>query len=184
MSPLGRGKTSELIQFAKNYRQSAVAIILSPEQEDVSIILTERMAYDGPHSAQISFPGGRFEDFDFDFSQTAIRETREEIGIELNTNHLLGKLSNVYVPVSRFLIHPYVFYLDKKPIFTNNYEVKETFFIFKSQLINPSNVSTMDVQINQQTTINVPCFNFNDKKVWGATALILNELKSILTRIQ
>lgn len=179
MSPTGRGRTSELLQFAKNYRQSAVAIILFLYQDNLRIILTERMPYDGPHSSQISFPGGRYEDNDTFFYTTAIRETREEIGIILQENHLFGKLSNVYIPVSRFLIHPFVFFYSGTPVFKNNYEVKETFSISLRQLLDNQFVTKMTIDTGD-TKLTVPCFSFEGKNIWGATAIILNELKQLV----
>lgn len=183
MSPTGRGKTSELIKFAKGYRQSSVAIILFSKDDTINIILTERMAYDGPHSAQISFPGGRYEDFDKNYIQTAIRETNEEIGVQLDEANLLGKLSNVFIPVSKFLVHPYVFYCESEPQFANNYEVKETFSITTLELQDDQFVKTMDVQVGEKLIVNVPCFEFKDKKIWGATAIILNEFKTLINSL-
>lgn len=183
MSPSGRGKSSELFEAADFYKISSVAIILVQSEDSLKIILTQRMDYEGAHSGQISFPGGRKEDFDTELWDTAIRETQEEIGVQLQAENLLGKLTNVYIPVSGFLVYPFVFYLEEMPTFTNNYEVKETFFITSEQLLNEHSVSKMSVTVNAKFKMIVPCFSIENRQIWGATAIILNELKMLLQRV-
>jgi len=182
MSPVGRGKSSEALANATDYRQSAVAIILFKSQEEYRIILTQRVAYEGTHGGQISFPGGRKEEENKDFSDTAIRETYEEIGIQLRSDLLIGKLTDVFIPVSSFLVHPYVFFYDKDPVFTNNYEVSETFSISITDLLAKSSISVMDIIVGNNFKMKVPCFRINQKEIWGATAIMLNELKEIIKR--
>lgn len=182
MSPTGRGKSSEALANATDYRQSAVAIIFFKSQEEYRVILTQRGAYEGTHGGQISFPGGRKEEEDRDFTNTAIRETYEEIGIQLHSDALIGKLTNVFIPVSSFLVHPYVFFYDKNPVFTNNYEVSETFSISVADLLAKSSVSVMDIIVGNNFKMKVPCFRINRREIWGATAIMLNELKEIIKK--
>lgn len=184
MSPSGRGKSSELFKETDFYKISSVAVILVQAEDGLKIILTQRMDYEGAHSGQISFPGGRKEDLDTELWNTAIRETQEEIGVQLHSENLLGKLTNVYIPVSGFLVYPFVFYLEEQPCFTNNYEVKETFFITDEQLLNEHSVSKMSVSVSSKFNMIVPCFNIENRQIWGATAIILNELKVLLQQIK
>lgn len=180
MSPSGRGRSSESLLKAQDYRKSAVAMILFQERNDLRFILTQRAEYKGVHSGQMSFPGGRIESFDRSDVEAIIRETREEVGIGMTEECLLGKLTDVYIPVSSYLVHPFVFYLEERPLIVNNYEVTETFDFSIQQLLDHRSVSKMAVTVGSNTRLIVPCFNFEERKVWGATAVILNEFKVML----
>lgn len=180
MSPTGRGKSSELIASAENYRTSSVAVILVEKNQRLSIVLTQRASYHGYHSNQISFPGGREEAYDKTPVATAIRETKEEIDFQLFTSNNLGKLTDVFIPVSKFLIRPFVFYSDQPLLVKNNREVAETFTIPIDDLMNPQSMSKMKVVISNGLRMTVPCFKFGKYEVWGATAIILNEFKQLI----
>jgi 8-oxo-dGTP pyrophosphatase MutT (NUDIX family) len=106
MSPLNRPLTSDALKNTSNYRESAVAIVLFESNNQIECILTQRPEYDGSHSGQVSFPGGKKEDTDEHLEATARRECKEEIGVELSLENYLGELSPVYIPVSRFLVLP------------------------------------------------------------------------------
>ncbi len=180
MSPTGRGRSSESLLNAHHYRKSAVAMILFQEEDDVRIILTQRAIYKGVHSGQVSFPGGRIEPFDKSEVDAIIRETHEEIGIGMSHESLLGKLTDVFIPVSSYLVHPFVFFLNERPLIRNNYEVTETFDISIQQLLDSRSISKMCVTVGNNSKLIVPCFDFEERKVWGATAIILNEFKVML----
>ncbi len=182
MSPLNRPITSEALKSITDYRESAVAIVLFESNDCMECVLTQRPEYDGTHSGQISFPGGKKEDSDEHLEATARRECEEEIGVQLTLEHLIGALSPVYIPVSRFLVLPYLYFLPSTPIFLPDaHEVAEIFTFPLFDLKNEQLISTMDLkQTNGDVYRNVPYFNLNNKKVWGATALILSEMKDIL----
>ncbi len=182
MSPLNRPITSEALKSITDYRESAVAIVLFESNDCMECVLTQRPEYDGTHSGQISFPGGKKEDSDEHLEATARRECEEEIGVQLTLEHLIGALSPVYIPVSRFLVLPYLYFLPSTPIFLPDaHEVAEIFTFPLFDLKNEKLISTMDLkQTNGDVYRNVPYFNLNNKKVWGATALILSEMKDIL----
>ncbi len=185
MSPLNRPITSEALKSITDYRESAVAIVLFESNDCMECVLTQRPEYDGTHSGQISFPGGKKEDSDEHLEATARRECEEEIGVQLTLEHLIGALSPVYIPVSRFLVLPYLYFLPSTPIFLPDaHEVAEIFTFPLFDLKNEKLISTMDLkQTNGDVYRNVPYFNLNNKKVWGATALILSEMKDILDSI-
>ena len=107
LSPLHRPVTSEIIKGLTEYKASAVAIVIYQDMNDYRFILIQRTEYEGKHSGQISFPGGKKDETDLDFEHTARRECLEEIGIDLEDSTLLGKLSPVYIPVSGFLVEPF-----------------------------------------------------------------------------
>ncbi len=182
MSPLNRPITSEALKSITDYRESAVAIVLFESNDCMECVLTQRPEYDGTHSGQISFPGGKKEDSDEHLEATARRECEEEIGVQLTLEHLIGALSPVYIPVSRFLVLPYLYFLPSTPIFLPDaHEVAEIFTFPLFDLKNEKLISTMDLkQTNGDVYRNVPYFNLNNKKVWGATALMLSEMKDIL----
>jgi len=182
MSPLNRPITSEALKSITDYRESAVAIVLFESNDCIECVLTQRPEYDGTHSGQVSFPGGKKEVEDEHLEATARRECEEEIGVQLTIEHLIGALSPVYIPVSRFLVLPYLYFLPSTPIFLpDSHEVAEIFTFPLFDLKNEDLISTMELkQPNGHVYRNVPYFNLNNKKVWGATALMLSEMKDIL----
>jgi len=184
MSPLGRGRSSELKKKAKKFREAAVAVILFPKDDKMQIILTQRAQYEGTHSGQISFPGGSKEAYDEDLISTAIRETHEEIDLTLDKTQFLGTLTDVFIPVSSFAVHPQVFFHPTCPNFENNYEVVETFWISLNELLDEHSVSTMNVTLQNGFKLTVPCFSIRGHSIWGATAIMLNEFKLLLKNLE
>ena len=182
MSPLSRPITSEALKSITDYRESAVAIVLFEANDCIECVLTQRPEYDGTHSGQVSFPGGKKEDSDEHLEATARRECKEEIGVQLAIEHLIGALSPVYIPVSRFLVLPYVYFLSSAPIYTPDaHEVAEIFTFPLFDLKKEELIATMELkQPNGIIYRNVPYFNLNNKRVWGATALMLSEMKDVL----
>lgn len=185
MAPVNRPLSSFAIREAENVRESAVAIMLFEENTSYKCTLIQRPSYDGNHSGQISFPGGKRDPEDIDLEQTAIRECMEEVGIDLSIAQALGKLTSVYIPVSNFHVEPYAFFYPQAPEFIpDEREVESILTIALDELLDDGKISTMDVQMTNGFTLrNVPCFLINEKQIWGATALILNELKEILKMI-
>lgn len=183
MSPVTRGLSSVARRQAKNIRTSGIAIVLFRKQENnsLSFILIRRSEYKGAHSGQISFPGGKKEELDDTLEDTAIRECLEEIGVDLTLSRKLGKMTSVYVPVSNFDIEPFVFYLEDEPDFIRDErEVQEIFAVTIEDLLDDNNIDTMVIYLGEGIApMKVPCFRFGSYEVWGATAIILNELKTL-----
>lgn len=144
------------------------------------IPLTERMTYNGAHSGQISLPGGKYEIGDNDLMNTAIRECYEEIGIK--EIEVIGKLTPLFIPVSHFLVNPYVGICKiKNPVMTNQErEVKRLIKLSLEDLENDNIVKLGSMQIMDSMAIKTPWFEVEGLKVWGATAMILSELKELL----
>jgi 8-oxo-dGTP pyrophosphatase MutT (NUDIX family) len=168
---------------AENIRKkAAVAIHLYLTDGHWHFILIERSSYDGKHSAQMAFPGGKPEPTDLHLEHTARRESEEELGIPSHQGEKLAELSLVWIPVSSFEVTPYVFLHDERPtIEINQREVAHYFEVKVVDLLNEDSVSSTTIHVNDQVRMkDIPCFLLNDKIVWGATALILAELKILL----
>ena len=182
MAPLNRPISSEALKNVKNCRESAVSIILYPHENKLNSLLIQRPVYEGTHSGQIAFPGGKTEETDSSNEHTARRESWEEIGLPINYGLLIQELTQVYIPISNFLVFPFVFFVDVLPELTpNEREVNEIIHYPIEILLNEKCKSTMEIKFpNGIIQKKIPCFEINDKQIWGATALILNELREIL----
>ncbi len=164
----------------KHAVKSAVMILLHEnENGKLSFPVILRQKDNSVHSGQISLPGGRFEAADIDLKQTALRETEEEIGISSSSVRILGKLSSLYIPVSNFEVHPYIAWLKNKPDYrASENEVAQIYDIKLDELIH-AEIKTEIVTVRQKQ-IEAPFFIFGQVKIWGATAMILNEFLHLL----
>jgi 8-oxo-dGTP pyrophosphatase MutT (NUDIX family) len=134
------------------------------------------------HSGQISFPGGKKDPEDHTPVHTALREAEEEIGILARSIVILGELSLLYVSPSNFEIHPVVGYVDQLQRLTPN--PAEVEFIIELSLKNLHNMQTLaDLRVRSFELKDVPCFRVNGHFVWGATAMILQELLDVLQEL-
>lgn len=134
------------------------------------------------HSGQISFPGGRHDESDGTFANTALREAQEEIGIEPGQVEILGALTELYIPVSNFSVYPFVGVLNEAPNFQlQPGEVEQVFSPTLSHFRDPASLATADVMVGGQLQVReVPCFLLDERPVWGATAMILSEFLALL----
>ena len=180
MSPLKR--LSGQFPDKENARLSAVAVVLTEMDNILSILLIQRHEYEGAHSGQISFPGGKKEEHDPDLEYTARRECFEEIGLILKESSLICKLTEVYIPVSKFMVHPYLYFqAQNEPLIIQEREVREVIHFPLHELCSDQSKSTMNVRSKDGLLYrNIPCFRTGDKEIWGATAIILNELRMVL----
>ena len=162
-------------------KKAAVAIHFYKHQGNWCFILIERSTYDGKHSAQMAFPGGKPEPEDAHLEFTARRESAEEIGIPIDQGEKLMELSMVWIPVSSFEVTPYVFLHEERPsIQLNAREVAHYYEVKLKDLLDEQSVSKTNIRVNEQVFMkDIPCFVLNEKIVWGATALILAELKAL-----
>ena len=151
-------------------------------------VLILRTSDHGVHSGQVSFPGGKKEESDRSLEDTALRETEEEIGIKKNDVKVIGHLSELYIPTSGFLVQPFVGYLNKKPLFhPDKNEVQKLievplFLIMDDGIVKETTILKSKTR-NQKSEIRIPYFDIHGEVVWGATAMILSELKEILVGV-
>ncbi|WP_299060812.1 CoA pyrophosphatase [uncultured Polaribacter sp.] len=166
---------------ASNPKRAAVLALFYPnEDKETTFILTERASYKGTHSAQISFPGGKIDTSDKDLEATAIREANEEIGIKTESVKIIRELTDVYIPPSNFLATPFIGYLSERPKFITNYEVATTIEVLLEDLLNDASLKTVNLTTSYMKNADVPCFKLNGYVVWGATAMMLSEIKELL----
>ena len=168
----------------KSAKLSAVMLVLFKEDNQIKILLILRSEYDGAHSGQISFPGGQKEGNDFNLKETAIRETFEEVSIKINQEDVLGKLTNLYIPNSNFIVEPYVAFVDDnmENLFPDYSEVQQIYKVALDELLDEKTIQLKEVMSRNNHPLIAPCFYVNKLKIWGATAMILNELIDIIKR--
>ena len=163
-------------------KQASVAVILFEKEGSLTFLLTKRTSNVEHHKGQISLPGGAI-DLDEIPKDASLRESNEEIGIDISSLRLVGNLSTLYTPVSHFNIHAYVWFSDQYPKITiNQNEVKEVFEISTNELLKEGILSTTRIS-KAGMNINVPAFHFSSCICWGVTAMIISELKDILKSI-
>lgn len=169
----------------ENGRPSSVLILLFPGSSgELRTVFIQRPTYDGIHSGQISFPGGKAEPEDNNLQQTALRESEEEIGINSTDIEIIGKLSPIFIPPSRFWVTPFVGVLSYPPQFkADPTEVAGIITVGVDELLNPASISEMPIS-HMGGLVIVPCFSVQGIGIWGATAMILAEFLEVLRQIQ
>jgi 8-oxo-dGTP pyrophosphatase MutT (NUDIX family) len=164
--------------------KAAVLILLFPVNGRVSTVFIKRTRYPGAHSGQISFPGGKFEVKDKQLRETALRETSEELGINAGMITIMGELTPLYIGVSNFKVFPFVGYTDSELIFRiQKEEVEFTITEYLNNLLNPGIKGELHLQ-HPDIKLTAPCFQIGKSKIWGATAMILNEFLALYRNIE
>jgi 8-oxo-dGTP pyrophosphatase MutT (NUDIX family) len=182
-SPRGRPSWREKVD---GYREAGVLLLLYPHLTEVDarpelhLTLTRRTEYPGAHSGQISLPGGRREKAE-SLQTTALRETKEEIGVSPEGLEIIGQLSCLYTPPSNFCIYPFVAFSPTRPTFRlDPKEVAELIEAPLSLLLNPATRKSEVWQFQNFGERRVPFFDIFGHQVWGATAMILSEFLTLL----
>ncbi len=165
-----------------NYRKAAVGIHLFPRNGKCCFLVIERAEYDGTHSKQMAFPGGKVDLTDENTIHTARRESFEEVGIPQEKGKFLGSLTTVHIPVSSFSVDPHLFFHEELLVLIPDEREVHAYYLFDLEdLLEPTNCKEVDIPINARTTMKrVPCFELKGKIIWGATAIILSELKDLI----
>lgn len=172
------------LKFPEGAKNGAALLLLYPHDETVHLALTVRGSGLRNHTGQVSLPGGRVDEGET-FEQAAIREAREEVGVEPETVDVLGRLTPLHIPVSGFLLHPVVGMTPMRPAFQRaEWEVARIIEVPVSILADPSVIKreTRTRVVNGQSIdVNVPYYDIDGEKVWGATAMVLAEFCAILS---
>jgi len=168
------------LPFSKiNSIPAAVLILLYLADNEIYFFLTKRTDELKHHKGQISLPGGTQEGNE-KLIDTALRETQEEIGINKTSISIIGTITPLFVPVTGFMIYPFIGYslnkLNPKP---DPVEVATIFSVNISDLLNKENRTTEQRNIRGYD-VQVPCFKLNDYQVWGATSMILSEFRDLI----
>ncbi|MCC6690809.1 MAG: CoA pyrophosphatase [Bacteroidia bacterium] len=183
MSPLKRLSSN---QYRKNYPQKgAVLILIYPQSGCLQTVAMLRPDYGGPHSGQVSFPGGKYEESDGSLENTALRETSEELGLDTKNIEVLGGLTDLYIPISNFNVYPFLAVMDSAPVFLpDTKEVKRVIKIPLSDILNNANIKRKPIMMALiGKEIEMPYFDLQGETIWGATAMMLSELKELLKPI-
>ena len=182
-----KARVSELINFngnETNAKKSAVMILLYQEGDELKVIFIKRGMYVGIHAGQIAFPGGKYEDSDINLENTALREVEEEIGIPASAINVLGRLTDIYVSKSNFIISTFVGLLKQKPFFVKSerevaeiYEIDLKLFfedniIFEKDFIVPSS----------QSSVRALYYKIENIDIWGASAMVMTEFIDIISQ--
>ena len=182
MVPEARRKEIEGYKAGDDARKAAVLICFGIHDDgDIFLVLIRRNEYDGVHSGQISFPGGRYEDGDIDMIHTALREAEEETNIRAEDVEVLGEISPVYIPPSNFYVRPVVAWAKNSlDLIPDPSEVTEILKIPLNDLLNPQNRQNRNISHREFNIIDVPCFYIEGHVIWGATAMMLMEILDII----
>lgn len=169
-----------------NAKKAAVLALLIPnDNKELSVVYIKRAAHDkDKHSGQISFPGGKVDNSDSSFWETAVRECEEEIGIKRDDIKYIGALTPLFVFVSNFIVHPFLAYLDSIPDFVaEEAEVAEIIVYPISDLL-VQKPKQLDISIRNSVLKDMPSYTLNEHILWGATSMITAELLQIIHESQ
>ncbi|WP_422084079.1 NUDIX hydrolase [Ulvibacterium sp.] len=177
----------EARQKGKNPKRAAVMALFYPDINALAhLLLILRKAHPKDvHSGQVGFPGGQSERTDADLRETALRETHEEVGIPSTEIEIIRSLSEVYIPPSNFEVQPYIgLYQNREPLFApQQSEVEALVEVPVTDFMDDSKIFMKKLSTSYAINIDVPAFNLNGYTVWGATAMMLSEIKELLKQV-
>ncbi len=168
----------------KNPRKAAVLMLFYPKNEVTHLALIVRNSYPGVHSSQIGFPGGKVEEYDADLEETALRETHEEVGIEPQKIKIIKPFSEIYIPPSNFLVAPFMGVSHEELTFVPDLdEVKRVLEFSIVDFLDDNTITNVKMSTSYATDIEVPAFIVDKYVVWGATAMMMSELKETIKSV-
>lgn len=185
MAPLERIESMKNLKLGdKNPNAAAVLMLFYPKYGRTHLVLIVRNSYEGVHSAQIAFPGGKYEDEDRTLEKTALRETYEEIGIQPKNIEIIMPFTNLYIQPSNFMVYPFLGICKEEIIFIpDKYEVAKIIELPLLDFLNDDLIVNSRISTSYANNILVPAFKISEHIVWGATAMMLSELKEVLKKV-
>jgi 8-oxo-dGTP pyrophosphatase MutT (NUDIX family) len=182
MAPLERiSYMDETHYLDKNPKKAAVLMLFYPKNETTHLAFIVRNYYPGVHSSQIGFPGGKVELSDANLAETALRETHEEVGIAPHQIQLIKTFSEIYIPPSNFLVAPFMGVAHEELTFIPDpTEVKKVLELSVADFLDEQILTKVTMSTSYAATIEVPAFQVDKYVVWGATAMMMSELKEVI----
>lgn len=176
------GEVRPVFEHKAPPKPGSVMILLYPDEGEIKFPLTKRPEYLGAHSGQVSLPGGKAEPGETPI-ETALREAEEEIGIRPDNLEVIGTLSEFFVIPSNFKVTPVIAVQRNRPLFVPDpVEVVRVLEGTISGLLRDDAVAVKEITAARVYRLNAPHFVMENEIVWGATAMMLNELRTILMR--
>ncbi|MEK6155195.1 CoA pyrophosphatase [Flavobacteriaceae bacterium 3-367] len=187
MAPLDRIKELKALNVERQAPKKAgvMALFYPDDRYHTHLLLILRKTYPGVHSNQIGFPGGKEERGDANILETALRETEEEVGVDLKKVQVLRPLSEIYIPPSNFEVYPYLgLYQKESPFRLQESEVEALVEVPLDHFMDDGNLINQRLTTSySQGKVPVPAFKLNGYTVWGATAMMLMEVKELFKRV-
>ncbi len=167
-----------------NPRKAAVLMLIYPRNEQAHLALILRNSYNGVHSSQIAFPGGKIEPVDSSYCMAALRETHEEIGVPAELINVIRAFTEIFIPPSNFMVFPFLGFSNEELIFTPDPDEVAGLIEFPlANFLDEETVVVNTMATSYSKSIDVPTYKIGEHHVWGATAMIMSELKVMLKKV-
>ncbi len=169
----------------KDPRKAAVMALFYPDTDNLTrFLLILRKKYPGVHSGQVGFPGGRLEPGDQSLLHTALRETEEEVGTPGSNIQVIRPVSELYIPPSNFQVQPFLGIISETPKFTKQVsEVEALVEVHLTEFMDDTNIIATRMNTSYARDIEVPAYFLGGYHVWGATAMMLSEIRELFRKI-
>lgn len=179
-------KKDKYLNAPKEHRKAGVLFLLYPKNNEWHTCYIKRSSRDirDKHAGQIGLPGGKVEQSDPDYSYTSLRETQEEVGVDLRDIQLVTPLTSLYVFASNFMVYPHVGMIDYTPTFVKQEaEVDDIVEISLRYLVEEMETKVKDIEVQAYKLPNVPYYDLDGHVLWGATSMITSEFLEIIRPI-